>query len=300
MTAMTLFGGNAKTNALLADIKDDLTDTIAGSSASVNRRISIEGRVFREMVNGREVRTSEENSMNVVMLKAAPISRMYFEGSYVKGKIVKPTCWSLDTQVPDKAVPQEQRQAERCMDCKQNIKGSGTGESKACRLQQRVAIMLEGDIDRREVYQLNLPPTSVFGDAENNKMPLQAYGRFLKAHNTHAISVITEMRFDSASSTPKLVFKAVRPLEEDELRVVLEMRDHPDTTKAVTLTVSQMDNVLPAPAEAPKLTQPKAKPEPVAVSDDEEVAEPKKMTKKTAVVVEDKSDMADIVGEWDD
>ena len=49
------------------------------------------------------------------------------------------------------------------------------------------------------VYQLNLPATSVFGDADGQKMPLQAYGRYLKAHNTHVISVVTEM---STSSGP--------------------------------------------------------------------------------------------------
>ena len=107
--------------------------------------------------------------------------------------------------------------------------------------------MLESEIGSNVIHQITLPSTSIFGDAEGKKMPLQAYGRHLRAHNTHAISLVTEMRFDIDSATPKLVFKPVRALEEDELRSAIAMRDHADTIKAITLTVSQMDGVIPAP-----------------------------------------------------
>jgi hypothetical protein len=237
--------------------------------------------------------------MNVVLVNAAPISRMFFAGTYTEGEVTKPTCWSSDTQTPDPKVPQEQRQSARCMDCKQNVRGSGQGEGRACRFQQRIAVALDGSLDRGEVYQLTLPSTSVFGDGDKNKLPLQAYGRHLKAHNTHAISIVTEMRFDTSSPTPKLVFKAVRPLEEDELKSVLELRDHPDTIKAITLNVSQMDGVIPS--DTPKQVQAPVKQ--IAqkeVEPEEEIEEPKKVMKKTAAVVEEKGDLSDIVGEWDD
>jgi hypothetical protein len=163
---------------------------------------------------------------------------------------------------------------------------------------------------------LSLPATSVFGDAEKGKMGLQAYGRYLKAHNTHAISIVTEMRFDTSSPTPKLAFKAIRPLEEAELRNMIEMKDHADTIKAITLNVSQMDGVIPAGSAKPSLfaAEPKKvaemearaeraeKPKAAskAATADEEVAEPMKVVKKTAAAVEEKSDLSDIVDEWDD
>lgn len=309
MSELTLFGN--KTNAalaLLGDVEDTLTSTIAGGGGG-NRRISIEGGVFREFIGGKEVRVSEERAMNVVLVNAAPVSRMYFEGVYQKGKVTKPTCWSSDSQRPDNAVPAEQRQASMCKDCPQHVKGSApSGEGRACRFQQRLALVLESEIGKDVVHQITLPSTSVFGDAEGKKMPLQAYGRYLKAHNTHAISIVTEMRFDIDSSTPKLVFKPVRALEEDELREVLKMKDHPDTTKAITLNVSQMDGVIPAPKAAipapaddappppPKAT---AKPKAEKV-EAEEVEEPVKVTKKAAPAPEPKSEIADIVGDWDD
>lgn len=302
MSSMTLFGG--KQSALLSGVEDNLTSTIAGSSGGVqgNRRISIKGGVFRETIGGKEYRVSEERAMNVVLVNAAPISRMYFAGSYVEGETVKPMCWSSNTQTPDAAVPQEQRQASRCMDCPQNIKGSGQGEGRACRFQQRIAVLLEGELDKREVYQVTLPATSIFGDGEKGKMPLQAYGRHLAAHSTNAIGIVTEMRFDTSSPTPKLVFKPVRALDDAETAIALEMRTHADTIKAITLNVSQIDGVLAAPKAkedlfekpAPKLEAPK----PAEV--EEVIEEPKKVVKKSAAPAENKAELADIVGEWDD
>jgi hypothetical protein len=301
MSEMTLFKSNKAALALLGDVQDNLTDTIAGSSGgSMNRRISIKGGVFREIINGKEVRVNEDRAMNVVLVNAAPVSRMFFAGTYTEGEVTKPTCWSSDTQTPDSKVPEEQRQAARCMDCKQNIRGSAaSGEGRACRFQQRVAVMIEGQLDNEEIYQITLPSTSVFGDGEKGKMPLQAYGRYLKAHNTHAISIVTEMRFDTSSPTPKLVFKAVRPLEEDELRSAIAMKDHADTIKAITLNVSQMDGVIPS-GEKKSLPPVEKKTAPKVEEPQEEVEEPKKVVKKTAAPVEEKGDLSDIVGDWDD
>lgn len=308
MTAMTLFGKPSKALAILGGVEDNLTSTIAGGASGGNRRISIKGGVFREIVGGKEVRVSEDRAINVVLINAAPVSRMFFAGTYTEGEVTKPTCWSSDTQRPDSAVPVEQRQSQFCKDCPQHIKGSGQGETRACRFQQRIAVMLDGELEKREVYQVTLPATSVFGDADGKKMPLQAYGRHLKAYNTPAISIITEMRFDTASPTPKLVFKPVRELEESELEIAVEMQKHDDTIRAITMNVSQMDGVIPAPkveAKAtPAVTRPAPKPEAKVekVVAEEVVEEPKKVVKKSAAapVQDEKTDLSAVVDEWDD
>ena len=153
---------------------------------------------------------------------------------------------------------------------------------------------LEGKPD--EVYQLQLPATSVFGEQKDGKMPMQAYAKFLNSHNTPIIAVVTQAYFDVNAETPKLFFKPVRPLDEAELRQAVEMKDSEAAIKAITLTVSQTDNVQKKEkvAEKPKAAKP-------PVEDDEEVIEePKKTTaKKTAPVVEE-SDLASIVDNWDD
>ena len=309
---MTLFGNqSASALALLQGLDDDLTSKIAGSGG--NKRISLENNVFTEIIGGKAVRVSEERAMQVVIINAAPVSRTFYAGTYQKGVKSKPTCWSSDTQTPDATVPEDQRQAKFCKDCPQNIKGSAAqGEGRACRFAQRVAVALASDAGVDEnVYQLNLPATSVFGDADGQKMPLQAYARYLKAHNTPAIGVVTEMKFDPTAQM-KLVFRPVRPLTEAEVRHVVALKDHPDTIKAITLSVSQMDRAdgegdapatAPAPTGAKNALKAEPKPEPkVEKVEAEAIEEPKKVAKKTAAPVEaaEKADLSDIVGEWDD
>jgi hypothetical protein len=290
MSEMTLFKGGLP--AYLQTATDDATNALAGESLG-SRRISIKGNVFREYIGGKEYRVSEERSMNVVIIKAAPkVSRVFYSGTYVEGETVSPTCWSSDSQRPDEKV--KDKQSATCLNCPQNIKGSGQGDSRACRYQQRLAVVVDGEVDREEVYQLVLPPTSVFGDGEKGKLPLQAYARHLKNHGTPITGVVTEMRFDTASPTPKLVFKPVRPVTEEEFNTIQRLKDSQEANNAVTMTVAQTDGVKDKPK--PALAAPKAEPEKVEA---EEVEEPKKAApKKAAVSAEPK--LEDLVGEWDD
>lgn len=295
MSELTLFGnGNPLVNSDLFKSLQDMNKTLAGGPGGGGKRISIRGMRFREYDGGEQVNVSKDDSLNMVIVNAAPISRTYYEGTYNVDNPTPPKCWSVDTQAPAKEVPADQRMASKCADCKMNIKGSGQGESRACRFQQRLAVTLEGKPD--EVYQLQLPATSVFGEQKDGKMPMQAYAKFLNSHNTPIIAVVTQAYFDVNAETPKLFFKPVRPLDEAELRQAVEMKDSEAAIKAITLTVSQTDNVQKKEkvAEKPKAAKP-------PVEDDEEVIEePKKTTaKKTAPVVEE-SDLASIVDNWDD
>jgi hypothetical protein len=287
MSNMTLFEGKKfKLPAMPAGFEDSITKTLAGGSGpSGGRRISIKGKAFRQVVNGEEIHVSEDRVLDVILVNAAPVSRQYYEGAYdPKAQAVPPTCWSSDTQKPDASVPEDQRQSDKCMTCPNNIKGSGQGDSRACRYSQRVAVLLDGDIEKKEVYQLQLPATSVFGDGKDGKLGLQAYGKFLAANNVHAISVVTRMKFDVASEQPKLSFSAVRPLDQEELETALEMRDSQEAKDAITLTVGAFDGAKKQQAAETKPAQ-KKKAAPVVEEDDEEPAPAPK--KKAAPVVED-------------
>jgi len=295
MSEMTLFKGGLP--AYLKATADDATNALAGGEGSLgSRRISIKGGVFREYIGGKEYRVSEERSMNVVIIKAAPkVSRIYYSGSYSEGEAVSPTCWSSDSQRPDDKVKAENKQSATCLNCPQNIKGSGQGESRACRYQQRLAVVIDGEIDKEEVYQLVLPPTSVFGDGEKGKLPLQAYARHLKNHGTPITGVVTEMRFDTASPTPKLVFKPVRPVTEDEFLKIQELKETDEAIKAITLTVAQTDGV----KDKPKVTAIGRTTPAIVEAVEVEVEEPKKAAPKKAVVGNEPK-LEDLVGEWDD
>jgi len=193
-------------------------------------RISIREKTFRGLP------TEGLTNVPVVIVGVAFVSRIYYKDAYSSEKVAKPTCWSSNNETPALDVPENQRESARCIDCTQNIRGSGRGTGRACRFVQRLALVLEDDLET--VYQLQLPPTSIFGDAVKGGMPLRAYARYLEARETPFVALVTSMYFDAESDTPKLFFRPVRPLEEQELETVKGMMDHEDTTKALTLNVT--------------------------------------------------------------
>lgn len=283
-----LFENNALVASDLFKSLVDVNDNLLSGSSGRSRRISLNGGKFREFEGKNQINVSKEDNMNMVIVNAARISRTYYEGAYDPEKPAAPTCWSSDTNTPSEDVPEEQRQATRCVDCKHNQKGSGQGEGRACRFAQRIAVALEGDLDK--VYQLQLPATSVFGDAKDGKMPMQAYARYLQAHKTPAVAIVTNMYFDDNSPTPKLFFKAVRPLEEAELNAVVALKDSPEAENAIKMTVAQLEKVdeekLPAGT--------------VSAPTEEVVEEPKKVVKKSSPKPDDNDDLSSIVDDWDD
>jgi hypothetical protein len=297
MSDLELFKGNSLVNSDLFKDLLSTNDNLAGGGSSM-RRISFKGSRFRELVGGEQVNVNSSGSLNVVVLDAAKVSRTYYAGTYDPENPAPPACWSQDTQTPAPEVPQETRQASRCADCPQNVRGSGQGDTRACRFSQRIAVALENSYNK--VYQVQLSATSVFGDAKNGNMPMQAYARYLKAHNAPIQAVVTTMHFDENSDVPKLFFKAARPLDEPELKEVLALRGHEDVTRALTMTVSQSDGVKSEKKAEPKKAEPKKSNNVLAAEDeDEAVEEPKKVTKKEEVKASD-DDLGDLVDAWDD
>lgn len=203
------------------------------------KRISVRNRRFEGLPE------IVEDSVNVIVVGVAYMSRIFYADAYDPNKVALPTCWSSDTDTPATDVPAEQRQAGRCLDCVNNIKGSGRGQSRACKFVQRLAVVTEDDLET--VYQLQLSSASIFGDAIGVNMPLQAYARYLEAQNTPIVAVITKIFFDPSSDIPKLFFRPMRPIEEQEYEAVQKMMEHPDTTKAITLNVVPVEDVGASP-----------------------------------------------------
>lgn len=293
-TDMQLFKGAALPSYLKTRELDDVTKSLISGNNS--KRISIKGGVFRMISGGKEIAVNEDRAMNVVIVNAAAkTSRTYYEGSYDPDaeKAKPPTCWSPDGDAPDPAV--EAPQHSNCADCKQNIKGSGQGDSRACRFQRRLAVVLENDLGG-DVFQLALPATTIFGKGENGKLPLNAYAQFLAGFNVPITAVVTEMRFDTSAETPKLTFKAVRPLTEEEFDLCQRQGKTPSAKQAITFTVAQQDGVKQLGNKAhEKPAEPKEAEEPAA----DEPA-PTKRAGKDKPKVEEKKDLSKILEDFDD
>ena len=194
------------------------------------RRLSIRGGTFTDIRDGEQ--TPIGDVIDVIIVNAAPVSRSYFGNEFDPNKSTAPVCWSDDTQRPSTNVPEDTVQSRRCMDCTQNVRGSGENGGRACRFQQRLAVVFEGDLD--EVYQLQIPASSIFGRVVNGNMGMQEYARHLSAHDTSVTSVVTNISFDKDSVVPKLYFKPVRPIGLELGLEVTKMVVHEDTKRAIT------------------------------------------------------------------
>ena len=225
-----------------------------------SRRISIRGGVFRKVINGQEVGAIPERALNVVIVGVAEhTSRQFYQAAYQEDAVpTAPDCYSGDGITP--AATALHIQAATCATCPQNIAGSGQGDSKACRFQRRIAVVLEKNLEDGEVYEMTLAATSLFGGKgkpDPDKMGMRQYANFLGGYGVNIESVVTELRFDLDAATPKLVFAAVRPLETDELILVEEYSKLPETLQAITYSFG---GVIIKPTELPFLQPQAARP----------------------------------------
>lgn len=241
MSDVTLFqSGNTLPSHLRRGTLSPLTKSLMGGGN--NKRISIDNNVFTMLVGGQPVAVNEDRAMNIIIVRAAEHNtRSYYGSQYEKGVKSRPLCWSDNSITPNEAVKSPQHRT--CAGCPQDIKGSGQGDSRACRYSRRLAVLLASDIEG-DIYAMNINASSLFAQGEGRKMGLQQYARFLGGHGIEVNAVVTEMRFDT-SANMKLVFSAVRPLEESEWNAVLARMDDQAAIDAVTMTVADIDG-LPA------------------------------------------------------
>jgi len=297
----------------------------AGSGGGM-KRVSIKGGVFRLLSNGKEIASIDERHLDVIVVKAAPkVSRIFYAGGYDKdAAAAPPDCTSADGEKPDSNV--KNKQSSSCATCPQNIAGSGNGQSRACRYQQRLAVVLANNPEG-DVLQVTLPATSIFGKEDGEKRPLQAYARYMAAQTppVNLDAIVTRMKFDTQAESPKIVFAPVRWLTDAEYESAQNQANSKDAEKAVAVTPAFADGVAsPAPlalsGKAPstktlgdlfdeddteaiaveRAKVAKAKKAKAAEVEAEEEPEVRKAAAKVESVPAKKNKLADIVADWDD
>jgi hypothetical protein len=257
--------------------RSEATKNIIGGGGGSNKKIGLSGGVFRLIVGGKEVTVSKSREMNVVVVRtAASNSRTFYAGQYKKGETAAPDCSSLDGVTPDSGVADQQ--AGKCASCPQNIAGSGTGKSRACKYSRRLAVVMENDI-AGDVYELKLAATSIFGDGNgSDDTPLDAYVRRMDANNppVNLDDVVTRLKFDDNTDTPKLNFATVRFLSENESEIVQAQGSSPIAMQITDIRIPTKPKAVALIEEKPVAKVTKA-----AVVDDEGDAEPVVVAKKS-------------------
>jgi hypothetical protein len=290
MSNLTLF----KTGSVIPDYlrgeADATTKEIAGSSG--RKSISIKGGVWRMIVGSEEIAKNEERAMNLVIIGTGKgVARTFYIDKYEEGKDTKPVCWSAEGDKPNAEI--ENPQSSSCATCKQNIEGSGEGKSRACRYSKRLAVVLEGDIGGN-VYSMSVPAKSYFGKADGEKMPLQAFGKFLSGHGIPITGIVTEARFDTSESVPVLKFRAIRPLSKDEWEQAKTQSLTEDARQAVEMKMVPSRAETGQPALPPAFATAAVEPASTIAS-----SEPTKRAKKPAESAPAPSkNITDILNDW--
>ena len=259
--------------------------------------MSIKGKVFALVKGGERETLMNPNdtdevatSINVVILKAnAGLSKVWYAKNFVEGSDAKPDCFSHDGTAPDPSV--ENPQAKKCSVCPKNQWGSKVSEDgkkmKACADSRRLAIANPDELDN---------PILLRAPAATLK-PLAEYGEQLAKRGVPYNAVVTKIGFDREAASPKLTFKAVsfvseeqfeqiqQVLEEDVVHSILGKAGETPVTES---TAAPEDEIAGTPPKAVK-----AEPKTEAAPEPKKAAKPAKKEAEPAVSEAEVSEVLD-------
>ena len=280
----------------------ELTKQLAGRTTAGIKRIVPKNGIFRKTVGGEEM-GKVKGDLNVIVVSASPkVGRIFYAKQWTpEAEPSAPDCFSNNGRSPDanSASPQ----SESCDSCEQNIKGSGQGNSKACRYSRRIAVVLEEDFGTSlegEVYQMNLASKSLFGDSVgDNTHPFESYTKYLANNGKSLDYVVTQLSFNEDNDNQSILFTPTRFINKGEHNVTSKVAAKPEVQKMVVMTPYQADV-----AGRPKLEAPAPKPvvKAIPVTDADAVEEPKKRESKKAEtpVPTPKKSLDSVVAAWSD
>lgn len=159
--------------------------------------------------------------IDVVIIKANGfLNKQYYKGNYVEGSDSPPDCYSLNGKTPSAQVQAPMH--TNCALCPMNQFGSKIGDDgkkqKACRDTKKLAIAPLADIKNSAMggaMLFRVPPSAL--------KDLSVMSDALKGRGYPYNSVAVRVGFDTTVSHPKPTFQALRPLNDAEADLVLEM-----------------------------------------------------------------------------
>lgn len=272
------------------------------------KRISPRNGMFVRVVNG-DVAGKLKPPLRVVLVGVAQANaqRQFYIKSYdPNAEATAPDCWSNDGNKPDASI--KAPQGKTCETCPQNVKGSGSGNTRACRFERRVAVILPDEVggnNHGDIYQMKFASKSIFGKGAGQVFPLNAYIDYVIANGENIDGVITEITFNEDNDNQSVLFRAVDFVaSHPELQAAVdEAVASPEAQKAVVLTVAAVDKGEGGPNEDFETSKkPVTKAATVEVKEEEPpIAEPtKRASKKDTPPPAETKSLADVVSAWSD
>jgi hypothetical protein len=233
--------------ALKGNVKEAVED-LSGGIVSGFPLISFRGKTWRVRKGGEESNYVDADgdavqSIEVVILRANPRpSKLYYDKAYVEGDATPPKCWSADGIKPDKGVPEPQ--SKTCQSCPHNEWGSkitpqGT-KTRACSDSRRLAVAFLHEIEEKgedaHKLLLRVPAASL--------NPLKDYAeKVLAPKGALYFAVVTKIGFDVNAQFPKLTFKALRFLTDEEAEIVVKLREDEEVHRILAESIELAEAV---------------------------------------------------------
>lgn len=293
MSNLTIFKNKGEVSTTIKRESSDFAKSLASTNTTRRIQANING-TFKRIINGEQVGNAVRGEINLIIINALPdVSRTFYAEKFDPNKEATiPDCWSNNGQAPEAAAPNKQH--SNCMECPQNIKGSGDQGGKACRYQRRVAVLVEGD-ESGDIYQFNIPAKSLFGKGQGNVHPFESYRKFLAANGEDIDNVVTNVSFDANADTMQLLFTPLRNTSDEEYIMVRAAQQKPEAKSYTMLTVAQVDKVTTKPVGAKAPSAPEEPEE-----EEVEAPQPTKRAAKTkaAPAPSVKAELDSIINEW--
>ena len=177
-----------------------------------------------------------ETTFDVVVMSANPHkSKVYYDKDVEDGSLVKPTCYSNNGSTPSENA--DAPQAKKCAICPHGQWGSRItergGKGKACSDSMRLCVAPTTNLD--DIMLLKVTATSL--------KTLGQYGAQLVKRGVDPKYIVTQLGFNPEMEYPVLTFKAVRFIEEDELKVVDQV------INAESKTIDTITGVIDSPID---------------------------------------------------
>ena len=189
--------------------------------------------------------------IDVVFLQQARVKSKSYYGKWdpaSENAGERPICSSIDGVTPD--VDVQSKQANACAVCPRNEwKTDANGrKSRECTDYKRVAVLLMPNQTKPmlgnaliEPVFLRVPPASLGNLAKlGDDMAKQGY---------HFSTYITRIMFDPAESHPKMVFRALQGLTNNEAPVVISLRGDTLCNRIIGMDQPQMRQIAHQPAQ---------------------------------------------------
>lgn len=265
-----------------------LTKQLAGRTGA--KRIVPRNGIFRKVVGGEEM-GKVKGPINTIVVNASPhVGRIFYAKQWSPdAEPTAPDCFSNDGRTPDAGA--NSPQSDRCDTCPQNVKGSGQGNSKACRYSRRLAVLLEEDFGTAlegHVYQINLSSKSLFGDSPSDKIHMfENYAKYLANNGKNIDHLVTTIMFNEDNDNQSVVFTANRYINRNEFEVLNKAAAAPETQRLVIMTPYQAD------------ASGRGAPKQIAAPQAEAVVEPtKRETRKPEAPPAEKKDLKTVLKDW--